>query len=101
MPTLQSKLKAMKTIIPESLKFPRRKLNETNHIKCMSSVSASMRHKSTIKDEFKMNWHKLPESSIRELNKADYTEHISSMITLMKHKLAIQDVISFQKGIHF
>ena len=90
--TLQSKLKAMKTITSESLEPLKRKPNEADCVRHINDVSASVRHKPTIREKFKMNWHKLPESSMKELNEADHTEHINSMTTLMRHKLAIQDV---------
>ena len=64
--TLQSKLKAMRTVTSESLKFSKRKLNEMNYARCMSDVSVSVGCKLTIRDEFKMDWHELPESSMRE-----------------------------------
>ena len=52
---LQSKLKAMRTVISESFKLLRRKLNEINHIKCVSDVFALIRCKLIIKDESEIN----------------------------------------------
>ena len=37
-----------------------------NYAWCMSNVSALIKCKSIIRDEFKINWYELPESSIRE-----------------------------------
>ena len=89
LPTLQSKLRAMETVIPESLELPRGKPNEVDHTKHVSNVSASVGHKLTIREEFKMDWHKLPESSIKKPNETDCTEHVGDMTTLMGCKLAI------------
>ena len=86
LPILQSKLKAMKTVTPKLFKLIKEKLNKVNYIKCMSDVSALMGHKPTIRDKFKMDWHKLPESPIREPNEVD---HAGSITTLAGHKLII------------
>ena len=86
---LQSKLKIIKTVTSESFEFLKKKPNKMNCAKCVSGVFTLIGCKLTIKDESEMNWHKLPESSIRELNEANHTEYISNMTTLMKCKLAI------------
>ena len=85
----QSKLKVIKTVTPESLESLKGKPNETDYIKCVSDVFALVRHKLIIGEKFKMNWHKLPKSSMRKLNEADHTEHINDMTTLMGCKLVI------------
>ena len=77
----------MRTVTSKLFEFLKRKLNEMNHIKCISDVFVSVKCKLVIRDEFEINWHKLPKSSMRKLNKADCTEYINSMITLMKCKL--------------
>ena len=46
----QSKLKAIKIVTPESLKFLKGKLNEVNHTKCMSGITTLMRCKLIIQD---------------------------------------------------
>ena len=91
--TLQSKLKAMRTITPESFKPLRGKPNEMNHARHMSGVSALMKCKSIIRDESEMDWYKLPESSMREPNEADHTECVNGITTLVRCKLAIQNVM--------
>ena len=63
---LQSKLRAIGTVTPESLEPPRGKPNETDCARHISSVSALMGCKPTIRDKFKMDWHELPESSMKE-----------------------------------
>ena len=95
--TLQSKLKAMKTVTSESLEPSKGKLNEADCIRCVSSMSASVRHKLIIWEKFKMDWHKLPESSIKKLNEADHTEHVGNIITLMGCKLTIWNVMHHLK----
>ena len=89
---LQSKLKVMRTVTSESFKPSRGKPSEADCARHISRVSALMRYKLTIRDESKRDWHKLPESPMREPNEADHTEHISSMTTLMGCKLAIWNV---------
>ena len=87
--TLQSKLKAMRTVTPKSFEPPKGKPNKADHTKHINSVFTLMRYKSIIRDEFKMNWHKLPESPIKKPNEADCIERINSIITLMGYKLTI------------
>ena len=86
---LQSKLKAMRTVTPESFKPSKGKPNKTDHARHISNVFTLMRYKPTIRDESEMNWHKLPESSMRKLNEINHTEHIGDVTTLMECKLAI------------
>ena len=89
LPMLQSKLRAMRTVTSESLKPSRGKPNEADCAKHVSGVSVLVGHKSIIREEFEMNWHKLPESPMRELNEADHTECVGSMTALVGCKLAI------------
>ena len=86
---LQSKLKVMRTIIFESFKSSRRKLNEANCVKYVSDVFILMGCKSIIRDESEMNWHKLPESSMKKFNEADCVEYINNITALMRYKLII------------
>ena len=85
----------MKTVTPKSFETLKGKPNEA---RCVSGVSTLVKCKPIIRDESEMDWHKLPESSMREPNEADCAERVGSMTTLVEHKLAIQNVISFQRG---
>ena len=83
----------MRTVTSESLESPRGKLNEADHTKHINDVSASVRCKLIIKEKFKMNWHKLPESSMKEFNEADHAECVNDITTLIRCKLIIQNVM--------
>ena len=63
---LQSESKAMRTVTPESLKSPKGKPNKADYVEHINNMSTSVGYKLIIRDEFKMNWYELSESSMRE-----------------------------------
>ena len=83
---------ATKTVTFKLFKFSKKKLSETDYIRCMSNVSVSIRYKLIIRDKFEINWHKLPEFLIKKLNKTDCAKYVNSITALIKCKLIIWNV---------